>query len=118
MENSKCAIQNDRPGRYRKSYEKQKKGQKGPPTQNVNDSHPTLEKARKPGIVPFVSVFSRFLQKNAPKSRCHLFVDDEENSKTGMNELEELLLINSSVIDVYLQVYGDAGSGRSLYLHF
>ena len=89
-----------------------------PPTRNVNDSLPIIEKARKPGILPSVGVFSRFLQKNAPKSRNHLFVDDEENSETSMIELEELLLINSSVIDVYLQVYGDAGSGRSLYLNF
>ena len=78
----------------------------------MNDSQRTIEKARKPGYVQFVSVFSRFLQKNAPKSGCHLFLDDEENSKTSMNEQEELLLINSSIIDVYyvyLQVYGDAG---------
>ena len=86
-----------------------------PQTWNMNDSHPVKEKARKPGIVPSLSVFSRFPQKNAPKSRYHLFVDDEENSKTSMKELKELLLINSSVIDVYLQIYGNAGSGRSLY---
>ena len=77
-----------------------------------------MGKARKAGIAPSASVFSRFLQKNGSKSSCHLFADDEENSKTSMNELEELLLINSTVIHVYLQVFGDARSGRSLYLHF
>ena len=71
-----------------------------PPTWNVIDSYPVIEKARKPAFVPYVCVFSRFPQKNASKSRYHLFVDDEENSKTSMKELEELLLINSSVIDV------------------
>ena len=88
-----------------------------PPTRNVNHSHPTIKKARKPGTVLLAGVFSRFLQKNVPKSRYHLFVDDEENSETSMNELKELRLINSSGINVHLQVYGDAGSGRSLYLH-
>ena len=83
----------------------------------MNDSYPVIEKARKPGVVPSVRVFSRFPQKNASKSRCHLFVDDEENSKTSMKELEDLFLINSSVFDVYLQLYGDAKSGISLYLH-
>ena len=52
------------------------------------------------------------------RSRYHLFVDDQENSKTSMKELEELLLINSSVVDDYFQICGDVGSGRSLYLHF
>ena len=81
----------------------------------MNDSHPVIEKARKPGFVPSVRVLSRRSRKNAVKSRYHRFVDDEENSKTNMKELEVLLLINSSVIDVCLQIYGDAGSGRSLY---
>ena len=57
--------------------------------------------------MPFVSELSGFLQKIAPKSRRHLFVDDEKNSKASMSDFEELLSINSSVIDVYLQVYGD-----------
>ena len=51
----------------------------------------------------------RFLQKNAPKSRYRLFVDNEENSETSVNELEDVLEeINSSIIEVYLQVYGVA----------
>ena len=36
-------------------------------------------------------------------------MDNEQNSETSVNELEDVLEeLNSSIIDVYLQVYGVA----------
>ena len=117
----KCANQNGRPSRSlksKKSSRERTKEETPPRRKREEDDTPTKRHVVRPGIVPSHSEIASSLRRNGPVSRYPIFKEELENCRIDERTLEMSVLINLDVIIVYLQLYGNAGSARSLYWYF
>ena len=111
-----------KPNRSLKSQKRTaENAQKRPPPprrKREEDDTPTERHVVRPGIVPSHSEIASSLRRNGPGSRYPIFKEELENCRIDERMLEMSVLINLDVIILYLQIYGNAGSARSLCWYF
>ena len=72
----------------------------------------------RPGIVPSHSEVASSLRQDGPGFRYPILKEELENCRIDERTLEMSILINYDVIIIDLQIYGNAGSARSLCWYF
>ena len=114
-----CDFQNGRPSRSLKSKRNENTTERDPtPTppdrEDVEEPYSDTRRYGKHGNCAISPPNCRFLSTEWSEILMSHIKEDENNCRINKNVSEVLILINSDVISVDLQIYGDVGSARSL----